>query len=61
PWTVIDAQFIALPISFILAIVVSLFSENYRMNTSKNAGNTFESRDQNGGFPTFTRRMHLIR
>lgn len=26
PWTVIDAQFIALPISFILAIVVSLFS-----------------------------------
>jgi SSS family solute:Na+ symporter len=26
PWTLIDAQFIALPISFILAIVVSLFS-----------------------------------
>ena len=26
PWTVIDAQFIALPISFILAIVVSLFT-----------------------------------
>jgi len=27
PWTVIDAQFIALPISFILAIVVSLYSK----------------------------------
>jgi hypothetical protein len=26
PWTVIDAQFIALPISFFLAIVVSLVS-----------------------------------
>jgi SSS family solute:Na+ symporter len=26
PWAVIDAQFIALPISFILAIVVSVFS-----------------------------------
>jgi SSS family solute:Na+ symporter len=27
PWTVIDAQFIAMPISFILAIVVSLYSK----------------------------------
>ena len=26
PWTVIDAQFIALPISFILAVMVSLFT-----------------------------------
>jgi SSS family solute:Na+ symporter len=29
PWTVIDAQFVALPISFILAIVVSLISGKF--------------------------------